>query len=154
MKASTPLPSHLADQAAGHADRRHGVGHEQVADVAVVDAFQVLRQGAHDAGVDEYQVEHLALQALLQAIELGGVVHLQLLDVHAGHLARAPGCCGDGGGDVPAVFVQALHQAQAEAARGADDEGGFCVGHGNAPFRCRRKVWNESRRMRAWFAAG
>ncbi|MNC69697.1 hypothetical protein D3C75_1204200 [compost metagenome] len=84
-----------------------------------------MRQGAHDPGVDEYQVEHLALQALLQAVELNGVVHFQLLDVHAGDVRQAAGLLRvtDGGSDVPAVFVQALYQTQAKPARGADDEG-------------------------------
>ncbi|MNV75809.1 hypothetical protein D3C71_1691260 [compost metagenome] len=90
-----------------------------------MDCLQVLRQGAHDSGVDEYQVEHLALQALLQAVELNGVVHFQLLDMHAGHVRQGAGLLRvtDGGSDVPTVFVQALYQAQAKPARGADDEG-------------------------------
>ncbi|MNP50023.1 hypothetical protein D3C76_1442530 [compost metagenome] len=82
-------------------------------------------QGAHDAGVDEHQVEHFTLQALLEAIELGSVVHFQLFDAHPRNLAQRAGLLWvtDRGGDVPAVFVQPLHQAQAKPARGADDEG-------------------------------
>ncbi|MNM98658.1 hypothetical protein D3C81_1111940 [compost metagenome] len=110
--------AHLADQAAGDADGGHCVGHEQVADVLVADGLQVLWQGAHDARVDEHQVEHLALQALLQAIELSGVVHLQLLDAYTGNVGQGPGLVwvAHGGDDVPAILLQALHQPQAKAA--------------------------------------
>ncbi|MNR39636.1 hypothetical protein D3C85_1578600 [compost metagenome] len=91
-------------------------------------------QGAHDTRVDEHQIEHLALQALLQAIELGRVVHFQLFDAHAWHIRQGAGLLrvAHGGGNVPAVFVQALHQAQAQPARGADDKCGFCVSHVDA----------------------
>ncbi|MNP05836.1 hypothetical protein D3C76_977970 [compost metagenome] len=74
------------------------------------------------------------MQALLQAIELGRVVHFQLFDAHAGHIRQGAGLLrvAHGGGDVPAVFLQALHQAQAQSARGSDDKCGFCVSHMNA----------------------
>ncbi|MNH09577.1 hypothetical protein D3C79_690360 [compost metagenome] len=81
------------------------------------------------------------MQALLQAIELGGVVHFQLLDAHPRHFAECAGFLRvtHRGCNVPAIFVKALHQAKAKPAGGADDEGSSWSGHRSIPVAVEEK---------------
>ncbi|MNN20477.1 hypothetical protein D3C81_1337580 [compost metagenome] len=81
------------------------------------------------------------MQALLQAIELCGVVHLQLLDAYPRHFAECAGFLrvAHRGRNVPAIFVKALHQAKAKPAGGADDEGSSWSRHRNIPVAVEEK---------------
>ncbi|MNP48096.1 hypothetical protein D3C76_1421900 [compost metagenome] len=75
------------------------------------------------------------MQVLLQCIQLLGVVHFQGFDLYPGNSAQLAGVLriAHGSDDVPAIFVQALHQTQAQATRGADDQGCLVCRHFDTP---------------------
>jgi hypothetical protein len=137
MNASTSVRTKLPDKALGQVDRRHGVGEKQLADFGERRAtIGCLDFGALDPGIDEQQIEDLALELLAQGDDGLLIVHVELFDAHIAQGLQGLGFLRGayGGGDLPTIGQQGFHQpeaeAEAEAAGGADDECGFCRGHG------------------------
>ncbi|MNJ45305.1 hypothetical protein D3C77_403930 [compost metagenome] len=121
----------LSGEALGHADGGHSVGHEQITYISQLRVLGVLVAWAHYSSINEQQIEGLTVQTLLKCIELSAAVHLQGFYPNLSQCCQVAGFGGvaNGGDHVPAVFEQAFYQAKAQAAGGADDQGGFLRRH-------------------------
>ncbi|MNR35747.1 hypothetical protein D3C85_1536140 [compost metagenome] len=107
----------MRGKALGDANWRHGIGHEQVADIRQLRTLGILVAWPHDACVDKQQVKSLALQTLLEGIKLARAVHFQGFHLHAWQGCQFAGLVriADRSDNLPVIFQQTLYQSQSEA---------------------------------------
>ena len=112
----------------GQVDRPDHIGHEHLGDVIAADLAD-RRMPAADPGIDEDQVEGLALQPPGQGVDGGRILDVDALQPHPARTFRRVGLKtlvagrrAPGADDAPAPAGQFLDQSQADATRSADHQ--------------------------------